>query len=190
MKFYKIIVVFLLIFSGCCKDEIVKIYRLNNFEKSLIPYNSYQELSFIDDEGNMIIANAQPKESIIETRRPGPESCQLTEYEKEKSSLNFPFNDIVIRLDLESGSSTHFTLIASSENTFNNGNFEIACEGLFNFSIQERLTDVSINEFDFQNVLIFQDCRESTEILQIVYSSINGVEFIEFKDGKWFKLVS
>lgn len=190
MKFYKLSFILFLIISGCCKDEIVESYRLNEFEKSLIPYTSYQELTFIDDEGNTFIANSQPKESLIDTGRAGPESCRLTEYEKETTILNFQSKGLFIKLELTADYFTHFSLEITSNNSANNGLFDLACEGLFNLSIQERVTDTSINQFDFQNVLIFQNCSESTEIKRIIYSTINGIEFIEFNNGKWLKLIA
>lgn len=192
MKLHKITLILFLIISGCCKDEIVQSNKLNEFEKSLIPYISYQELTFIDNEGNTFIANSQPKEIIIDTDREGPESCRLTEYEEETNFLNFPSKDILLKLELRANYGTYFSLTVASEsdnnNNNNNGRFDLACEGLFNLSIEERLTDLSINQFDFQNILVFQNCSESTEIEQIIYSTINGIEFIEFSDGKWLKL--
>ena len=188
MKLDKITLILFFIISGCCNDEIVESFRLNEFEKSLIPYDSYNELTFIDNDGNTFIANSQAKESIIDTSRPGPESCQLTEYEYETNFLDFQSKDILIKLELSSLYDTSFSLSLTSDNSDNNGVFYLSCEGLFNLSIEERLTDISINQFDFQNVLIFQNCSESTEIERIVYSNINGIEFIEYNNGKWLKL--
>lgn len=188
MKFYKVTLILFLIISGCCKDKIVESNRLNEFEKSLIPYISYQELTFIDDEENTFIANSQTKEIIIDTDRAGPESCRLTEYEKETNFLNFPSKDILLKLELTANYDTYFSLTITSESTNNNGRFDLACEGLFNLSIEERLTDLSIYQFNFQKILIFQNCSESTDIERIIHSTINGIEFIEFNDGKWFKL--
>ncbi len=187
-KILPLFAITLLIYSCICEDEIVESYKLNEFEKSLIPYTSYQELGFVDDEGNTFIANSQPKESIIDTNRAGPESCRLTEYEEETNFLNFQSKGILIKLELTADNFTYFSLGITSENSDNNGLFDLACEGLFNLSIQERLTDISINQFDFQNVIVFQNCSESTEIERIIYSNINGIEFIEFNDGKWIKL--
>lgn len=188
MKFYQLTFILFFIISGCCKDEIVESYRLNEFEKTLIPYNSYQELSFTDNDGNIVVANSQPKESLIDTERAGPDSCKLTEYELETNFLNFPSKDILLKLELRAHYDTYFSLSSTSENTNNNEQFNLACEELFNLSIEERLTNISINDFDFQNILVFQNCSESTEIERIVYSPINGIQFIEFSDGKWLKL--
>lgn len=186
-KIFSIFAVSLIIHS-CCKDEIVESYKLNVFEKILIPYTSYQEFNFIDDQGNTFIANSQPKESQIYTDRVGPESCRLIEFERETNFLNFQSKGILIKLELIADEFTYFSLRITSENSDNNGRFDLGCQGLFNLSIQERLTDISINQFEFKNVLVFQNCSESTGIERIVYSNINGIEFIEFDDGKWLKL--
>ena len=189
MKFNKLAFIALLIVSGCCEDEIVESYRFNEFEKNLIPYTSFEELRFIDNEGNTFVNNSQPKDHVVDVDRAGPESCQLTEYEQETNFLYFQSQDILFKFELTTHYETNFTLTSTSESTENNGRFELACAGLFGSSIEERLTDLSIDQFDFQNVLVFQDCSESTEIERIVYSPVKGVEYLEFRDGRWLKLI-
>lgn len=187
-KVIPLIVTILLVYSCGCKDEIVESFRLSEFEKTLIPYTSHEEISYIDDEGAIFIANSQPKESIIDTRRAGPDSCMLTEYEEETNLLNFQSKDILIELRLTASNSRRFSITTRSDNSNNNGRFDLACTGLFDVSIEERLTDVSINQFDFQNVFVFQNCSETSGIERIIYSNSNGIEYIEFTDGKWLKL--
>ena len=188
MKFYKLSLILYLVLSGCCKDEIVESESLDEFEKSLIPYTSFQDLNFIDDQGTTIIAASQPKESMFDTRRAGPESCRLFEYEREINSLNFQSLDILIRIELNNESFTDFFLIVIREQSLPNEKFDLACEELFNLNIQERLKSLTVREFNFQNVLVFQNCSESAEIVQIIYSPTNGIEFIEFNNGAWLKL--
>lgn len=188
MKIYKLSFLLFLVINGCCKDEIVETKTLDEFEKSLISYNSLQELNFIDDQGNTFIATSQPKESMFDTRRSGPESCRLFEYERETSSLNFQSQDILIRIELNNESFTEFFLTVTREQSLLNEKFGLECEGLFNLTIQERLTGLMVNQFDFQNILVFQNCSESAEIVKIIYSPTNGIEFIEFNNGKWLKL--
>ncbi|MGB1448386.1 MAG: hypothetical protein ACPG8F_00960 [Flavobacteriaceae bacterium] len=54
----------------------------------------------------------------------------------------------------------------------------------------DRLTDLSINQIDFQQILVFQNCSEATEIERIIYATNTGIEFMAFSDGKWLKLKS
>ncbi len=186
----QLILVFLfLLFTGCCQDEIVGSFRLNTFEKKLIPYTSFQEISFMDNEGNTFIANSQPKESIVDRDRAGPESCLITEFEEESNFLNFQSKGLLIQLRLIADGVTYFSLTSRSATTpENNGKFDIACENLFEESIEERLTSTTFGEFNFQNVLIFQDCTGSSAIERIISSPQKGIEFIEFNNGDWFKL--
>lgn len=181
--------ILLFILHGCCEDEIVRSYRLNTFEKSLIPFHSSQKLTFIDEEGNIFFAHRGPKKVLIDTERSGPESCQLTEYEKETASIAFQSNDgrevLSIWLELTSYG-TSFSL-SGVKNSSSIEQFELGCDAV-NLSIEERFTDVSMDQFDFKNVLIFQNCATSSEIERIIYSRVNGIEFIAFKNGKWLKL--
>ena len=189
MKNFILTIFFLAIISGCCKDELVASYKLNPFEKTLIPYNSLQDLEFIDEDGNIFIANSQPKESILDLDRAGPESCELTEFEVETSSLKFQTKNILIELELVANYDTYFVLInTGTMPTKTYEQFDLACEGLFNTPIEERLTNLTINSFEFQNVLEFQNCSESSQIEMIIYSLVNGIEFIKFRDGTWLKL--
>ncbi|WP_289040500.1 hypothetical protein [uncultured Zobellia sp.] len=188
MKLYKLSFLLFLVLGGCCKDEIVESKELNEFEKSLIPYNSFQELNFIDEQGNTVIANSQPKESIFDKRRAGPESCRLFEYEREINSLNFQSQNILIKIELNNESLTDFFLTVIREHALPNEKFDLACDELFSLTIQERLTNLTVNQFDFENILVFQNCSESAEIVKIIYSPTNGIEFIEFDNGTWLKL--
>ena len=158
-KVFLILLFATLITSGCCRDEIVDSYRLNQFEKTLIPYNTYEELKFINEEENIVIINSQPKTTSISSDRYGPESCRLFETEATSTYLYIP-----------------------------NLELRLACVGLFDRDIEERFTDISIGEFNFQNIVVFQDCQGYSPITQIIYSIENGVEFIEFSNGKWLKL--
>jgi len=188
MKNYILIIFFFTIISGCCKDELVESYGLNEFEKTLIPYNSLQDLKFIDEEGNIFIANSQPKESVLDLDRAGPESCEITEFEVETSFLDFQSKNISIKLELVASDFTDFILRTSNSTPNLNERFDLACEGLFSMTIEERLTNLTIDSFEYQNVLVFQNCSESIQIEKIIYSLVNGIEFIKFNEGKWLKL--
>lgn len=142
-------------------------------------------MTFTDNNGNILIANIQKKERKIETKRPGPESCELTEYELEKGFLVFQNITFTVEFELTANFQTSFVLTTRSEDFGTNELFDLRCVAL---SIPEQLTDLSINQFDFQNVLIFQNCNDSIDVERIVYSPLKGVEYIEFTNGDYWKL--
>lgn len=187
-KFCFILFFAIFIFSGCCKDEIVNSYRLGQFEKTLIPYNTNNQLKFNDEEGNVVIFNSQPKVTNITVDRYGPESCRLFETETTKTHLYIPSLELRLDIILSSFSNTLFTIRTLNQDSSLNASFELACIGLTDRNIEERFIDISIAQFDFQNVLVFQDCQGYSQIDQIIYSIENGIEFIQFSDGKWLKL--
>ena len=179
-------ITFLLIL-GCCEEEVVNSDRLSSFEKTLMPNTSPQELTYIDNEGNTIKANDVPKESTIERRRHGPESCAIREYEEEEKFLIFPSEDIFIEFELRASDITRFSIFVNSETANTHGRFDLSCTD-YRLSIEEQLKDVSINGFDFKNVLVFQNCSESSQIQRLIYSPVNGVEYLEFRNGDWLRL--
>ncbi len=187
-KFYFILFFAIFIFSGCCRDEIVDSYRLGQFEKTLIPYNNNDQLKFKNEEENIVIINSQPKVTNITTDRYGPDSCRLFETETTKTNLYIPSMGLRLDIVLSAFSNTFFTISTLNQDSSLNASFELACIGLFDRSIEERFTNISIAQFNFQNVLVFKDCQGYSPIDQIIYSIENGIEFIQFSDGKWLKL--
>lgn len=179
----------ILLLLGCnCKDEvIVSSYRLNEFEKTLISYSVSDQLSFVSNEDDAISFSVVRKESEIEKQRHGPESCNFTEFEYEFCYIASVYKGLVVKLDLMSSSINTFDIVVSSQSSNNNGVFKLDCDTYYTETIEEKLTDITINQFEFQNVLVFQDCSESTEIERIIYSADNGLEFVEFIDGNWLK---
>jgi len=158
---------------------------LNEFEKSLIPYKSYQEFNFIDEEGNTFIATSQPQENIVKVRHINPHGCDQEEVETITSALNFDSKDLVIDIILEANFIANMTLQRDSNRL---SPFILTCDFDYNKQIQEHLQNITIHGFEFQNVLIFEHCSKNSQINRIIYSTTNGIEFIEFNYGKWFKL--
>jgi len=58
MKIYlkSILILLVLGLSGCtCEESIIDSYLLSDYEKSLIPFNDYQDLFYLNENGQQII---------------------------------------------------------------------------------------------------------------------------------------
>lgn len=57
---------------------------LTDFEQTLVPYLTFQNLNFIDEEGNTFIANSSPQENIVEVRYTERYGCGEVEFDYGK----------------------------------------------------------------------------------------------------------
>lgn len=186
LKYTLFALIFLLVFSGCCKEEIVESSKLTERQKSLVPYKSNQILNFVDEEGITIIVESQLQEIITEIDREHPERCGLIEFEIMTTTLNFEIKDLKFFLTLSSRFFNSTLSITTSNNSDSLG-FPRSTTRI-GYPIPVNSRDVTIKGFDFQNVIVFRNSSTDSQIINVVYSPANGIEFIELKDGKWLKL--
>lgn len=177
-------------FSGCtCEETIIDTYLLSDNEKSLIPFNDFQDLFYINENGQRIKATTQPRIIELERQYRGPESCEYWEVESISNFINFTQSGYSIQLNIVTFNDlTSFNLkyvIPNSDNTKDE-----YFEDLINPS-NEQVVDINLNGFEFENVYVFNNnfLNEDSKIELILYSSEEkGVELISFKDGKYLKL--
>ncbi len=182
-KYYLMILVIFL--AGCCKDEIVGRDPLSDYEKELIPYKGYIEIEYLNEDGEIIIAQSIPTKLESDIWRPGPESCSLREYQKSYSYLIFSSQDFTLKLEVNKLLYGEFTIqIGRGESYF----FSQGCRIILDQPIEQRITNISLAGYDFTNVLVLENCSADSEIDKIIYSSENGIEYLEFSNGSFFKI--
>lgn len=181
---------FILIFSvGCCRDEVIAEHMLTEEEKSLIPYEESHTLTYRDSYGSDFSAFVGEKETIIITERTGPESCNSITFESLESKFYLQVFDYDFRIIVQESffETTTFEIKWYMEELDVYKTFSLNCAG--DSVLDENLfKDISLNEFHFQDVLVLKPCLQS-HINKIVYSAENGIEYIEFNDGRFVKLV-
>lgn len=182
MKNSYIILILLIIFTGCCQNEIIQTSFLSESEKHIIPYTSFQNLNFVDDEGTIFTATTSPAENEIITEYVYPHGCEQKEVEILKSSLSIPLKDLNINIELRADDRNSLSVLNS---TYPYG---YACQSSYDYHIQELYMDITLYEFEFKNVILFEDCSVGGEVERIIYSTTNGIEFIELTYGRWLKL--
>ena len=180
---------FILLFTSCCKDQIVNSFLLTDFEKEIIPYSGGENFTFVNENGESITAVSTPVERITDTERPGPESCDLSEYQMLNSRLRFQSLQFDIAIEITSlfGSKMQLRDIRYGEYDFRRFYLEREYGELP--TIEESLKDISIADFHFENVLVFRNYDESSELHRIIISPQIGIVFIEYNNGNYLKIV-
>lgn len=185
MKHFKFIIVFTLFFTGCCIIKHTDYYILTEFEQTLVSYNSFQDLNFVDEEGNTFIASSSPQENIFEVRYDERYGCDEIEFETITSTLRFDSQDLFLHILLEAAEPSFMEFeIQSNGTTVLNP----ICSLNDEIEIQEQFQDITIQGSEYQNVLVIQSCDSDSPISRIIYSTTNGIQFIEFESGKWWRL--
>ncbi|MBZ9632180.1 hypothetical protein LB465_15465 [Salegentibacter sp. LM13S] len=182
-KYYLIILVTLL--TGCCKEEVLGEDPLSDYEKELIPYNGYDEIEYLNEDGQIILAQSTPTKIESDRWKPGPESCSFTEYERSYSHLFFSSEDFTLKLEINKSYDGEFTIeIGRGESYI----FSQGCRIFLDQPIEERITNISLAGDDFTNVLVFENCSADSKISKILYSSEKGIEYLEFSNGSFYKI--
>ncbi|PTX44802.1 hypothetical protein C8P64_0784 [Christiangramia gaetbulicola] len=191
MKFKNASLLIILIFlSGCCEEDLTGSYQLDEFARSIVPFQEYTTLNYRNDSGERILANTQPREIKIIKDKPGPESCQYSEHETLSNFINFQDPEFSIQLGMSSGDNGVSFGLKYVESGDNSATEVFDLEGYDppTNNLQDALKDTLINVYQFSNVLVFSNAANE-KIRTIVYSSSGrGIEIIEFADGSYLKL--
>jgi len=179
---------------SCCAgpDVIVSSTRLTDFERALIPYSINGNYDFVTNEGDTIFSRTDVVSFEVDDRRAGPESCRIFEFETGVSRIGFPQTDIFLPLNLRSGedSRAFSNITVRSVDNVVGGRYRLVCNDDTDFVTYDScFFDVTINDFSFINVLVFQNQSENSNEERIIFSLERGVEYIEFDDGTWFKIL-
>lgn len=182
MKQYHLIIFLILLITGCCKDELLFEYSLTNEEKSNIPYTLHQNINFLDEENNLTSGVISAIENKKDTVYLHAEQCDQKEIETLTAILDLPSKDLQIEI----------SLIADRSNKFNinilRGDSLLDCEYSYSYEVQELYEDIIVEGFEYQNVIVFQDCHLDSGVETIIYSTTNGIEFVQFSNQSWLKI--
>ena len=173
--------------TGCCSQELVDTYSLSEYEKSLIPFISYQDLAYINHKGQKTKATTQPRTIAVKRDEAGPESCKYWESETLNNFINFIDNGFSIQLNIESNyglSSFKIKYVIPNSDSSQTEYFPTLSK-----PSKEEATNISLQGFEFKNVFVFNNPDENGEVEIILYSSEGkGVVFIGFSNGAYLKL--
>lgn len=173
---------------GCCKSELIREDRLTEYEKSLIPYESFSSINFVDNHGNRVSATSEFKELEIMTYQE-EEQCDYETYEYLSVNIRFEYNDLVLQISIASFNDiVELGILSLKPAPPGHIHYSLSCIGDHSRPIENKLTDISILGFDYYSVFVFVDCDQGSEISKIIYSPEKGIELIEFETGDYIKL--
>lgn len=183
---------------GCCDTEVLSV-ELTDFENQLIPYYEMGNSYFTDENANSVRASIQLRELNTNSYQ-GEERCQVYEFQRLTGSIYFFPRNFAIFLELDNTFGRGATMKLTEKNieTISGQNFEVVsqydflidCEQPFASGLEQNLTNITISQFEFENVLIFISCDENSNIEKIICTPQKGVEFVAFRDSTYLRLLN
>ena len=164
---------------GCNNEELSKIIIDNNDKNYL--KGSSENISFIDQDENNIIANLETVNYYTEQHEIGRDACEYNTY--EYGNRVFKMGNYSGKISLEYNS--NLSIQVNNNVDYNN----LVLKNPQEVNFDNLLNDIELSGFTFNNVLVLEKVSEGGSINKIVYSKTNGIEFILFEDGTWYKRV-
>ena len=168
-----------IIYSCKCEREEVGRNLLITENKEYLNTNK-RTIEYHNQDNVIVKASFDGAKSVISEDREGPEVCSYITNEKGEENFVFGpysgqtlFKNTILYIELYNG---------VERNVFNLLNIPDA-------KYDNALQNITLNGFSFNNVLVLEKVSEGGSINKIIYSKTNGIEFILFEDGTWYKRV-
>lgn len=179
-KLFSIIFLIVFIISCSCNEEMVT-FDLTEQEKTIVPYELNDAIKWIDH--NSVINNGIVSE-VVNRYNYDYEDCKTINYNIGVYSIQFDNFKYSIALDKRSTNETDFIIQEHVDNDIRNSFVKQQYITLDDF------TTIEFNGETYENaVLLKQKGTDSMPFGNLVYSKTNGIEFILFEDGTWYKRV-
>lgn len=172
------------LFLHSCKCEREEVGRDLLITENKEYLNTNKRIVEYYNQDNVIVkANFDGAKSVISEDREGPEVCSYIT--TEKGEENFVFGSYVGKIIYR-----NMALMVTLYN--NDDNSVLFIQDFISGIYNSKLETVQINGFTFENVLVLDKNEHETPnglVNKIIYSKTNGIEFILFEDGTWYKRV-
>jgi len=174
--FFLILISFVLYSCKCEKTEVER-YLLKNENKEYTNVNM-RAIKYIDQDNNLIYSNFDGAKSILNEDRVGPEVCSYRT--NEIVTENFVIGTYLGQIIFLNQALGIFLYNDTERYDFNIQDFQAN-------QYDNALQDITLQGFTFDNVLVLENVVEGNSSSKIIYSKTNGIEFILFEDGSWYK---
>lgn len=169
-------------FIGCCNNPEIMTYRFNETEKEYVPYKLNETVMFITSETETLKGSISEINARTETSDRG--NCTEIIYEKITSQIRLNNLETFYITLTKSDLSTPFVI------SYTKDGFQMDYTTKYKDFSEIKFSNISFNNLSFENAILFNTHNENGEIISnIVYSKTNGIEFILFEDGTWYKRV-
>jgi len=180
-KIFYFITMFSILSCQCNHDESGR-YLIDSSDKAYL-INYMNEIKYVDQNGVEITANFWNPRFYLEQSDIGMNACSYstTEYGNQDIDVgnyngtislhHYPYLQIM----LDDGVSQNYLKIMNQ----------------IDINLDHSLQNINIYGMEFQNVLVLENTNKdgTWNIDKILYSKTNGIEFILFADGTWYKRV-
>jgi|SRR5690606_19480396 len=177
-KIFPFLLLILITFSCKC-EETLTVYTLTDQEKTIVPYVLNDAIKWKDN--NNIIYNGSVVKNVVDYSDGGGrgEDCNIIQHNRLINILEI--NSERYEIVLKKNTSISFYI-----SRYNNevGQTFYPTVQLNNFST------IEFNGDTYENALLLKESVLDGEPFgYLVYSKTNGIEFILFADGTWYKRV-
>ncbi len=179
MKKSLLFILFYIVGCGCNNEELSKLIIDNNDKDYL--KGSSEDISFVNQDENNSIAKFDAVNYYTKQHNVGRDTCEYNTYEFGKRIFMIGNYSGKISIDYNSNLSIQFN------NNVDYNNLVLKNPQEVNFDTL--LSDIEISGFSFSDVLVLEKVSEGGTINKVIYSKTNGIEFILFEDGTWYKRV-
>lgn len=169
----------LMFYSCVCNNEEVGTQMVDIENKEYLK-NTSEKITFVDQDGNALNADFEAANYYTQREDIGPESCEYITYEYGKRKFIIGKYQGEFNIDY-----TNFYL---SIHNYVASNYLFLEENSIG-KIDALTEDAEVAGFSFNNVIVFEnrDKKDIWDIEKMIYSKENGVEFILFRNGNWYK---
>ncbi|UUV22489.1 hypothetical protein [Paenimyroides aestuarii] len=167
---------------GCKCEETLTVYSLTEDEKALVPYQLNQTVKWIDHNNNIHNGLLSKITENFDEGGGRGEDCSRVQYNRLISYIQF--NNFKYEILFEKRNPTEINLVIQEyiDNTITRS---------FIRGIKlDSFTTIEFNGEAYENAaLLKQSVLDGEAFGHLVYSKTNGIEFILFEDGTWYKRV-
>ena len=176
-----ILLLFIVLLTSCCK-QTVTVYELTQEEKEVIPYLKNSIFKWQTNTG--LILEGEVTE-ISETKDFDQSDCEEYYFEKKYANLKTDqYNYGVSITKKGTGEVDLLITIYHLDNSFTDLPQFIKSSNNLVFST------INFNNETFTNAIIIDAYDTNGNVKStLIYSKTNGIEFILFEDGTWYKRV-
>lgn len=175
-------IVFIIVFTVSCGcDETLTVLNLTEQEKNIVPYKLNTAVKWVDNNNNVHngIVN-----DIVDSYSEDKTDCDKVKLNLLVHQMQFENFEYIIALYKRSTNETEFIIQEHVDNDIRNSFVKQQYITLDNF------TTIEFNGETYENaVLLKQKGSDNTPFGHLVFSKTNGIEFILFEDGTWYKRV-
>lgn len=163
---------------SCKCEETLTVYTLTEDEKALVPYQLHQTISWVDNNNNIRNGSVIKITEDYDVGGSGPEECDEVKYNRLNSHLQF--------------NNFKYLISISKSNIISLGIHEYINDKSTKYFTGDpkALKTIEFNGETYENaILLKQSVLDGEPFGHMVYSKTNGIEFILFEDGTWYKRV-